>query len=146
MLKGLFDRLTLFGWQWHDATTPPGAVRWLARRQTPDHLDMIDPIGLRDEAVVTLNELLDLTVGRHSLSLSRPKLHGLLSHTGVGSTRLKERVPLMGLRTYSLRTTFRRELCTRSPPLYSMKPSFLNLFMNELIRGRVVPTSSARVS
>ena len=48
--------------------------------------------------------------------------------------------------TQSLKTMFKRELCTRSPPLYSMKPSFLNLFMNELIRGRVVPTSSARVS
>jgi hypothetical protein len=65
MPKGLFDSLTLFGWQWHDATTPPGAVRRLAGRQTPDHLDMIDPLGLRDESVVTLNELLDLTVGRH---------------------------------------------------------------------------------
>ena len=32
------------------------------------------------------------------------------------------------------------------PPLYSMNPSFLNLFMNPLIRGRVVPTISARTS
>lgn len=29
------------------------------------------------------------------------------------------------------------------PPLYSMKPSFLNLFMKKLTRGRVVPIISA---
>jgi hypothetical protein len=84
MPKGLFDRLTLFGRQGHDATTSPGAVRPLARRQTPDHLDMIDPLGLRDESVVTLNELLDLTVGRHPLSLSKPTLHGS-ELSGIGS-------------------------------------------------------------
>ena len=32
------------------------------------------------------------------------------------------------------------------PPLYSIKPSFRNLVMNPLIRGRVVPTISARTS
>ena len=32
------------------------------------------------------------------------------------------------------------------PPLYSMNPSFLNLFMNPLIRGRVVATISASTS
>ena len=34
----------------------------------------------------------------------------------------------------------------RNPPLYSMKPSFLNLFRKKLTRDRVVPTISARVS
>ncbi len=32
------------------------------------------------------------------------------------------------------------------PPLYSMKPSFLNLFMKKLTRERVVPIISASVS
>ena len=46
----------------------------------------------------------------------------------------------------SCRTTPSNELWTRSSPLYSMKPSFLNLFMKKLTRDRVVPTISARVS
>jgi len=33
-----------------------------------------------------------------------------------------------------------------SPPLYSMKPSFLNLFMKKFTRERVVPTISASIS
>ena len=32
------------------------------------------------------------------------------------------------------------------PPLYSMKPSFLNLFMKKFTRERVVPIISASVS
>lgn len=32
------------------------------------------------------------------------------------------------------------------PPLYSMKPSFRNLFIKKLMRDRVVPTISAKVS
>ena len=32
------------------------------------------------------------------------------------------------------------------PPLYSMKPSFLNLFMKKLTRDRVVPIISASVT
>ena len=38
------------------------------------------------------------------------------------------------------------ELCTCKLPLYSMNPSFLNLFMKKLTRGRVVPIISASVS
>ena len=34
----------------------------------------------------------------------------------------------------------RRELCTCSSPLYSIKPSFLNLLRKKLTRDRVVPT------
>ncbi len=40
----------------------------------------------------------------------------------------------------------RRELWTCMPPLYSMNPSFLNLFIKKLMRDRVVPTISASVS
>ena len=46
----------------------------------------------------------------------------------------------------SQRMMFRSELCTFSPPLYSMSPSLRNLFMNELTRERVVPTIFASVS
>jgi hypothetical protein len=37
--------------------------------------------------------------------------------------------------------TWSSELWTSRPPLYSMNPSFRNLFMKWLIRERVVPTS-----
>ena len=46
----------------------------------------------------------------------------------------------------SCRSTPSNALCTRSSPLYSMKPSFLNLFKKWLTRYRVVPTISASVS
>ncbi len=47
---------------------------------------------------------------------------------------------------YSCRRTLNNELCTFSSPLYSMKPSLLNLFMKKLTRGRVVPIISASIS
>lgn len=47
---------------------------------------------------------------------------------------------------YSCSTTLRRELLISRPPLYSMSPSFLNLFMKKLTRERVVPIISASVS
>ena len=46
---------------------------------------------------------------------------------------------------YSCRTTSSSEVFTCSPPLYLMKPSFLNLFMKKFTRERVVPTISASV-
>src|SRR5712691_10444302 len=64
--KRLFDGLALFGRARFDATTLPGAVRCTARWQASKRLDMSDPTGLRDEAVMFLNELLYLNVGRHS--------------------------------------------------------------------------------
>src|SRR3989475_11977344 len=64
--KRLFDGLALFGRARFDATTLPGAVRCPARRQASKRFDMSDPTGLRDEAVMLLNELLYLNVGRHS--------------------------------------------------------------------------------
>jgi hypothetical protein len=42
--------------------------------------------------------------------------------------------------------TLNSELWTLSFPLYSIKPSFLNLFMKKLTRGLVVPIISASVS
>src|SRR5258706_12631904 len=47
---------------------------------------------------------------------------------------------------YSCNTTVSSDLLTLILPLYSMKPSFLNLFMKKLTRERVVPTMLARVS
>jgi hypothetical protein len=49
-------------------------------------------------------------------------------------------------RYYSCRTTVRSDLLILIPPLYSMKPSLLNLFMNKFTRERVVPIISASVS
>jgi len=43
-------------------------------------------------------------------------------------------------------TTLSREWLIFKPPLYSMKPSFRNLFRKKLTRERVVPTISASVS
>ena len=47
-------------------------------------------------------------------------------------------------RCYSRRTTPSRDLLIFRPPLYSMKPSLLNLFMKKFMRVRVVPTISAK--
>ena len=46
----------------------------------------------------------------------------------------------------SCKTTFNKELCTSSFPLYSIKPNLRNLFMKKLTRDRVVPIISASVS
>ena len=51
-----------------------------------------------------------------------------------------------GTNDQSRKTTLRRELLIFRPPLYSMKPSFRNLFMKKFTRERVVPTISASVS
>ncbi len=48
--------------------------------------------------------------------------------------------------SYSVRRIFRRELWTRIPPLYSMKPMVRNRFIKKLTRDRVVPIISANVS
>ncbi len=47
---------------------------------------------------------------------------------------------------YSCKTTVSNDLLTLIFPLYSMNPSFLNLFMKKFTRDRVVPTMLARVS
>jgi len=46
----------------------------------------------------------------------------------------------------SCSTTLKREVLISIPPLYLMKPNFLNLFMKKLTRERVVPTICASVS
>lgn len=46
---------------------------------------------------------------------------------------------------HSCKKMFSRELCTRMPPLYSIKPMAQNRFMKKLTRERVVPIISARV-
>src|SRR5512138_4000583 len=48
--------------------------------------------------------------------------------------------------THSCSTTLSRAPLIFSPPLYSMSPSFRNLFMKKFTRERVVPTISASVS
>jgi hypothetical protein len=48
--------------------------------------------------------------------------------------------------TYSFRTTVNNDLLTVILPLYSIKPSFLNLFMKKFTRDRLVPTMLAMVS
>jgi hypothetical protein len=53
---------------------------------------------------------------------------------------------LSAARRQSCKITFRRELCTCSPPLYSINPNRRNLFMKKLTRDRVVPIISASVS
>jgi len=47
---------------------------------------------------------------------------------------------------YSCRTTVSNDLLTLIFPLYSMNPSFRNLFMKKFTRERVVPTMLASVS
>jgi hypothetical protein len=47
---------------------------------------------------------------------------------------------------YSCKTTDSNDLLILILPLYSMKPSFRNLFMKKFTRERVVPTMLARVS
>ena len=49
-------------------------------------------------------------------------------------------------RVQSRSTTLRSELLILSSPLYSINPSFRNLFMKKFTRDRVVPTISASVS
>jgi len=48
--------------------------------------------------------------------------------------------------TYSCNTTVSNDLFTLILPLYSMNPSFLNLFMKKFTRDRVVPTMLASVA
>src|SRR5713226_5051890 len=65
MSERLLDCLPLLGRAGCDAPTPPGPVRCTARRHAAEGLDMRDPTGFRDEAVVTLNKFLYLAVGGH---------------------------------------------------------------------------------
>ena len=71
---------------------------------------------------------------------------GQFSHFGNSEAGVHT-APSINFRcNYSCRTTLRRELSTWISPLYRMKPSFRNLFMKKLTRGRVVPIISASIS
>ncbi len=77
-----------------------------------------------------------------SCCVFRPGFAGARRLTGRS---LQRSTPITG---QSCRTTLNSELLILmgSAPLYSMKPSFLNLFRKKFTRERVVPTISASVS
>src|SRR3989441_7599400 len=68
MSKRLFDRLTLFGRARLDVTIATGALRPTHGGYAVNLLDVSDPSRFRDEAVVTLHELLNLGGGGHVMS------------------------------------------------------------------------------
>ena len=76
------------------------------------------------------------TLGRLCHDAHEPVCAKLLTRRGSNVLGLNQ----------SCRMTPRRELWIDRPPLYSMKPSLLNLFMKWLTRDRVVPMISASVS
>src|SRR5205807_8127088 len=63
-----------------------------------------------------------------------------------GALRTSAGLGVLVARDQSCRTTLNRELLILIPPLYSMNPSFLNLFMKKFTRERVAPIISASVS
>ena len=76
----------------------------------------------------------------HAFSLWESAEHAEAYHTVNYLLFVKYVLP------HSCRTTVRSDLLTLILPLYSMKPSFLNLFMKKFTRERVGPTMLARVS
>src|ERR1039458_5488722 len=87
-----------------------------------------------------------LSLTPHLFKLCRHELRKSMPQRSGGSTPLSwHRLKVGG---YSCRTTLSREVSTCSPPLYLMKPSFLNfiIFMNKLTRERVAPIISASIS
>jgi hypothetical protein len=68
MPERFFDRLALFLRARLDVTIVTGAVRLTQRRYAVNLFDMSDPSPSRDEAVVTLHELLNLRVRGHFIS------------------------------------------------------------------------------
>ena len=80
------------------------------------------------------------------LGVERARIPGF--HTGIVPRRAVRRCS-EGDSCYcelSCRTTLSRDVLILRPPLYSMKPSFLNLFMKKFTRDRVVPIISASIS
>jgi hypothetical protein len=107
---------------------------------------LAQPFDLDHSSVERLNKLAERTY--HEIAIS----HGLVSCTPY-CTRSDQRVTggtdkdrSRNRRSQSRKTTFKRELWTFKSPLYSMNPSFRNLFMKKFTRERVVPTISASVS
>src|SRR6267142_2693375 len=78
---------------------------------------------------------------RQPFAVDVPWLLGFSAESWIASQFSETSVP-----PYSCKTTVNNDLLTLISPLYSMKPSFLNLFMKKFTRERVVPIISARVS
>jgi len=68
MPERLFDRLALFLRARLDVTIVAGSIGLTQRRYAVNLLDMRDPTCFRNEAVVTLHELLNLGVRGHLMS------------------------------------------------------------------------------
>jgi hypothetical protein len=68
MSERLFDRLALFLRAPLDVAIATGAVRLTQRRYAVSLFDMSDPSRFRDEAMVTLHELLNLGVRGYRIS------------------------------------------------------------------------------
>jgi hypothetical protein len=65
---------------------------------------------------------------------------------GISASAASQGFQLARPVNHSRRSTLSSELLTFKPPLYSMNPSFRNLFMKKFTLERVVPTISASVS
>ena len=88
-----------------------------------------------------------VTNGRITVRLQRTHLSAVCTSTGffrsvLDCVPVNRRAPPL----YSCKTTVSKDLLTLIFPLYSMNPSFLNLFMKKFTRDRVVPTILAKVS
>src|ERR1700730_7492686 len=77
---------------------------------------------------------------------SRRSLVNIAHFQKICAGNEKEAADRVNINRQSCRTTFNSELWTLKTPLYSMKPSLLNLFMKKLTRDRVVPIISANAS
>ena len=107
--------------------------------------DLLLPLFYANPASSAFNPLLfPLLWPRHFLSPAHTSSHA--------ATRMPymdfPRCPARSTRSapYSCKTTVSNDLLTLIFPLYSMNPSFLNLFMKKFTRDRVVPTILAKVS
>ena len=77
---------------------------------------------------------------RRRMLVATIRMNGIAAAGPAGDNRRRE------VGGQSRRSTPRRESLTFTLPLYSMNPSFRNLFMKKFTRERVVPTISANVS
>ena len=106
MAKRLFDRLALFGRARFDLPITTSPVRPPQRRYAVNLLDMSDPTRLRDEAMATLYEPLDLAVRGHfmpsTILSSWLKTVGLLRKTPHRGRARVRWMFLFGLAVYNL--------------------------------------------
>jgi len=89
MPQRFFDGLTLFRRTRLHTTTATSSVRRTAYRQTSKSLDMSDPAIFRHEAVVPLNELLYLNIGRHPLPPHAHARARTMPHGATAATLLR---------------------------------------------------------